>query len=154
MKASDDDADHETPQGDGRPLEPRLSGLDDNDERFSQLPEASTAGHVPALNITENEDSLVVSVDLPGVEAKDVVVEVMGKELVISGERKWESEKTEGEMVHMESRFGAFRRVVSLPTGLETEADDVDATYEDGILKVRLKKVEPTPTRKVTVKNG
>lgn len=121
---------------------------------FSHLPAAFARGRAPSVNITENESSITFAVDVPGIDQKDINVEIMGDELIISGERKWESKKDEGECVRMESQFGAFRRVLPLPSGLRTSSEDIDARYKDGILRIRLKKVEPTPTKKVTVKAG
>lgn len=118
----------------------------------SHLPEVFTQGTVPSVNISENEKVVTVSVDLPGVDAEDVDVEVMGDELVISGERKWENKEEEKELVRMESQFGSFRRVIPLPSGLRTDPKDIDAKYKKGILKIRLTKVAPTPSKKITVK--
>ena len=120
----------------------------------SQLPEAFTRGGVPSLNISENEEALTFTLDLPGVEKEDVNVEVMGDELVISGERKWESKKEEKDFLRMESQFGAFRRVIPLPTGLRTEPDEIEARFKNGTLEVHLKKVEPTPSKKVAVQSS
>ena len=130
--------------------------FDDTDDGWqaSHLPEAFARGGVPSLNISENEEGLMFALDLPGVETEDVNVEVMGDELVISGERKWESKQEEKEFLRMESQFGAFRRVVPLPAGLRTDPEDIDARIKNGILEVRLKKVEPTPSKKVTVQSS
>ena len=120
----------------------------------SHLPEAFTRRGFPSVNVKENTDTVTLTVDLPGVEPKDVDVEVVGDELVISGERKWEAKDEEQEFVRMESQYGSFRRVIPLPAGLRTDADDVDAKFKNGLLTIRLKKVEPTPSRKVSVKSA
>ena len=130
----------------------RFFGDDDNGWFTSHLPEVFTQASLPAVNISEDDKALTIAVDLPGVEAKDVTLEVVGTDLVIAGERKWESKKEEKDILRTESQFGAFRRVVPLPTGLKTEPDDIDARYENGILEICLKKVTPTPHKKISVK--
>ena len=146
-----------TPQ----PLSQLRTEMDDLWNRFfddtngygfpSHLPEAFTTTQMPALNVTEDENAFRVDVDLPGVDPKEVNVEVVGNELVISGERKWESKKEEKDFVRMESQFGAFRRVLPLGSGLRTNPEDIEAKYKNGILKIHLKKMEPTPTKKIEV---
>lgn len=126
---------------------------DDGGTPFTHLPEVFTRG-IPSVNITENESTITFAVDLPGVEQKDVHVEILGDELLISGERRWESKEEEGKCVRMESQFGSFRRVLPLPSGLLTEPRDIDARYKDGILTIRLKKQEPTPSQSIEVKPG
>lgn len=122
------------------------------DERpfTSHLPEAFDVERVPPVNITEDDESLVITLDLPGVDAKDVDVEVTGNVLVVKGERTWETEKKEKRFLRRESQFGSFERTIPLPHGLET--DEVKAHFEKGILEIRLKKLEPTPTKKVPIK--
>ena len=126
---------------------------DDEDGWFTnRLPEVFGQASLPAVNITEGDKTLTVAVDLPGVEAKDVTVEMVGTDLVIAGERKWESKKEDKDVLRTESQFGVFRRVVPLPMGLKTEADEIEAKYENGILEICLKKVTPTPHKKISVK--
>lgn len=125
------------------------------DEPFAftdQLPETFRSNLVPAVNIAEDEKALTVSAELPGLEEKDIDVQVMGNQLVISAERKFEEEKKEKEYHRVEHQYGSFSRTVSLPTGLKTDA--VDAVYKNGILTVSIPKIEPTPTAKIKVKHG
>ena len=117
-----------------------------------KLPETFRTNLVPAVNVAEDEKALTVSVELPGLEEKDIDVEVMGNQLVISGERKFEEEKKEKDFHRVEHQYGSFSRTVTLPTGLKTDA--VDAVYKKGILTVSIPKVEPTPVAKIKVKTG
>ena len=117
-----------------------------------RLPETFRTNLVPAVNVAEDEKALTVSVELPGLEEKDIDVEVMGNQLVISGERKFEEEKKEKDFHRVEHQYGSFSRTVTLPTGLKTDA--VDAVYKKGILTVSIPKVEPTPVAKIKVKTG
>ena len=117
-----------------------------------QLPEEFRSPLVPAVNIAEDDKALTVSVELPGLEEKDISVQVMGNQLAISAERRFDEEKQEQEFHRVEHRYGSFSRTISLPTGLR--ADAVDAVYKKGILTVAIPKLEPTPTRKIQVKRG
>ena len=92
-------------------------------------------GVVPAADVYRDGEDLVARLDLPGVNpAEDVTVEVEGRKLVVRGERKDQrSEESEGRRVS-EVRFGAFRRVVTLPKAVDGEA--VTASYDAGVLTV------------------
>lgn len=98
------------------------------------------------VNLAETEAGYEVTVDLPGVKAEEVNVEVNDGQLTISGERKSE-EKQEGKTYHrVERRYGAFRRVVNLPASVD-EAK-ISAQYTDGVLRIHLPKSEKVkPTR-------
>jgi HSP20 family protein len=98
------------------------------------------------VNLVESADGFEVTVDLPGVKPEDVQVEVHEGQLIVSGERKSEA-KTEGKTFHrVERRYGAFRRVLGLPTAVNDQA--ITADYSDGVLKVHLPKSEKVkPTR-------
>jgi HSP20 family protein len=117
----------------------------------NRLPEVFQRGNAPALNLADTTSEFVVTVELPGVSEKDVTVQVVGKQLVVSGERKWEEEKKDKEYYRVESQYGAFRRAVALPEGLNTDADAVSAKLEKGVLEVRIPKVEPRPAASIKV---
>ena len=117
-----------------------------------QLPEVLQSAPVPAVNIAEDEKTLTVSAELPGLEEKDINVQIMGNQLVISAERKFEEEKKEKEFLRVEHQYGSFSRTITLPTGLRTDA--VEAVYKKGILTVAIPKIEPTPAAKIEVKTG
>jgi len=97
--------------------------------------QGAPAGPVPAADVYREGDDLVARLDLPGVDpAEDVTVEVDGRKLVVRGERKDQrSEESEGRRVS-EVRFGAFRRVVTLPKAVD--GDTVRASYDAGVLTV------------------
>ncbi|MFE5339944.1 Hsp20/alpha crystallin family protein [Isoptericola sp. NPDC056578] len=94
-----------------------------------------TEGPVPAADVYRDGEDLVARLDLPGVNpADDVTVEVEGRKLVVRGERKDQrSEESEGRRIS-EVRFGAFRRVVTLPKAVDGDA--VTASYDAGVLTV------------------
>lgn len=109
----------------------------------------STSGFVPAVEVVREGTDVVVRVELPGIDVtQDVVIEVDRGKLVISGERRdSRSEQAEGVLVR-ELRYGQFRREFALPPGVSS--DQVEASYEGGLLDVRVRAVvqdEPTTVR-------
>ncbi len=117
-----------------------------------RLPAALQTMNYPPMNVTESENHLVVSVELPGMEVKDINIELMGDQLLISGERKWEEEKKGKEYRLVESQYGKFSRTLTLPENLRLERDSIEATFQKGILEIKLLKVEPTPSAKIPIK--
>jgi len=101
---------------------------------------------VPAMDLVETEDQLVLRADLPGMSRDDIGIEIKDNVLTISGERKAEHER-KGEGFHrIERSTGRFSRSLGLPRG--TDADSVNANFENGVLEVRLPKpAERKPTK-------
>lgn len=101
---------------------------------------------IPAMDLAESDDHLVLRADLPGMTEKDVDIEIKDGVLTVSGERKAEHEE-KGEGFHrVERAFGSFSRSLSLPDGVDP--DTVDATFKEGVLEVRVPKpAESKPTR-------
>lgn len=105
---------------------------------------------VPALDICERDDALVVRAELPGMQAEDVEVSVQGNTLTISGEKKEEFEDKGKTTYRSERRYGAFRREVLLSADIN--ADKIEATCRDGVLTVTLPKSAAAKSRKIEVK--
>ena len=109
-------------------------------------------GIAPSVPVEDfmDDDSYVVRAELPGIDPdKDVTVTLENQVLTIRGERR--EEKKEKDL--QELRYGSFTRTVRLPAG--TTADDVEATYADGILEVRVPvKDAETPAQTVAIKRG
>lgn len=120
---------------------------------LENLPEVFRSSGAPPINIAENETTLTVTAELPGLNEDDFELRIVGNQLTISGERKWEKKEKnkDKEFTRIESQFGAFSRTVTLPANLRT--DQADAVYEKGILTIEFPKVEPTPTAKIKVKS-
>ena len=118
----------------------------------SRLPAAFQARGTPPMNVSESENHFLVSVELPGLEVKDISIELMGNQLQISGERKWEEEKKGKEYHRVESQYGSFSRSLTLPENLRLDRDSIEATFQRGILEIRIPKVEPTPAAKIPIK--
>jgi len=104
----------------------------------------------PALNLTEDKDHYYVRAELPGIQAKDLELQVHGKSLSIAGERKIASEGENAKYHRREREAGRFSRVISLPG--EVNADHVDAQMTNGILTIKMAKSEAAKPRQITVK--
>ena len=118
----------------------------------SRLPATFQTRNQPAMNVSESENHFNVSLELPGMDVKDINIEVMGNQLNISGERKWEEEKKGKEYRRVESQYGKFSRSLTLPENLRLDRESVEATFQKGILEIRIPKVEPTPAAKIPIK--
>ena len=102
----------------------------------------TTSGYVPAVDMTADGADVVITLELPGVDVdKDVDIEVHEGRLTISGERRdeWSNADESGRMLVRELRYGSFRRDFALPEGVG--ADDVEASYDKGLLSVRVRNV-------------
>jgi HSP20 family protein len=118
----------------------------------NNLPAAFRTRSAPPVNVAETEKSWMMSFELPGLSEKDIQVQLMGNQLVVSGERKWDEEKKGKEFHRVESQYGAFQRAIKLPENARMDADALAATYKKGILEITVPKVEPTPAAKIPVK--
>lgn len=104
----------------------------------------TTANFVPPVDIYEDEKKVVLKLEVPGIEEKDLDVRVENNTLTVRGERKFESEEKEENFHRIERSYGSFYRAFTLPTTVDTE--HVEAKYIAGVLKLELKKkVEAQP---------
>jgi HSP20 family protein len=106
----------------------------------------------PALDVVETDEHFVLRADLPGLSENDVSIEFDDNVLTISGERKSEHEHTGKGYYRVERSFGSFSRSLTLPEGVD--ADAVKATFENGVLEVRIPKPEQPKPRKVQITLG
>lgn len=107
---------------------------------------------VPAMDLVETEDHLVLKADLPGLSREDVNIEVKDNVLTVSGERNAEhAEKADG-YFRVERAFGSFSRSLSLPQGVDSST--IDAELTDGVLEVRIPKPEDRKPRRVEIGAG
>src|SRR5438067_6518136 len=90
---------------------------------------------VPAMDLVETDDHLVLRADLPGLSKEDVNIEVKDNVLTVSGEREAERRDDADGYYRVERAFGGFSRSLSLPHGVS--ADGIDAEFADGVLEVR-----------------
>jgi HSP20 family protein len=118
----------------------------------SRMPAVFQTRAFPPVNVAESEQHFTVSVELPGLDAKDINIELMGNQLQISGERKFEEEKKGKEYRRVESQYGKFSRSLTLPDNLRLDRESIDATFHKGVLEIKVPKVEPTPAAKIPIK--
>lgn len=104
----------------------------------------------PSANLAETEKAYEVSLDLPGMKAEDVQIELKDGQLWISGQRKSEQEDQGKTWHRVERTYGQFRRVVVL--GHDVDADRVEASYKDGVLLVTVPKVPEVQARRIEIK--
>jgi HSP20 family protein len=107
---------------------------------------------VPPVDLVEAEDHFVLKADLPGLAEEDVTIEVQDGTLSISGERSAEHEQRERGWYRIERPFGSFRRSLTLPDGVD--ADAISASFERGVLEVRVPKPAERKPRRVEISAG
>ena len=107
------------------------------------------SGWSPALDVFDEKDNLVVKVELPGLKKDEINLSLHEGVLTISGERKQEHEKKEGDTFRSERYFGKFQRSVTLPTAVDSTK--VNASYKDGVLSVALPKAEEAKPKQIAV---
>ena len=103
-----------------------------------------------ALDMYETKDDVVVKAALPGVKPEQVEVTITGDTLMIRGETQQENEIKEEDYIRKERRYGSFCRSVVLPSGIK--ADKADATFENGVLTLKIPKAEETKPKSIKVK--
>jgi HSP20 family protein len=112
----------------------------------SLLSGAWAAGAItPRLDVTEDDKAFRVSVELPGMSDKDVVVTVDERTLTIRGEKKEEQEKKDKDVFRRERAYGSFRRTIELPSDVDTAK--IDAKFKDGVLAIDLPKTKQAQER-------
>ena len=105
--------------------------------------------YIPPAEITETAEAILLKLEVPGMDAKDIDVEVAANSVAIGGERKSVSRTNAQSKKRSEFRYGAFRRVISLATRIQNTK--VSAKYKDGILHLNLPKAESEKTKVVKV---
>jgi HSP20 family protein len=113
---------------------------------------ASTRAWAPALDIAERKDAYLVTVELPGVKLDDLEITLEDGLLTIQGERQFTSESSEEQFHRVERSSGAFRRSITLPA--HVEADAVEASMEDGVLRILVPKAEEAKAKRIQVIPG
>ncbi len=105
---------------------------------------------VPTVDVEETDDEVIVTAEMPGLDENDFRVELLDQRLILRGEKKACREEKKRRYYFAESRYGSFYRAIPLPC--EVNGDKVRATYERGVLEVRMPKTDEAKARKVRVK--
>jgi HSP20 family protein len=129
-------------------LQNRVNSLfrDFNENGDSPL---TAASFVPAVDVYEDAAKVVLKLEVPGIEEKDLDVRVENHTLTVKGERKFEKEEKEENFHRIERRYGSFYRAFTLPNTVDTE--NVDAKYNAGVLKLELKKKPEAQPKQIKV---
>jgi len=120
-----------------------------HDEADERGPLSRLFASTPAIDLDETDDDVIVTAELPGLEAKDFSVEVTRERLLIRGEKKHEKRDEQPGYRYHERRYSAFSRAVQLPC--EVDADQTQADYHRGVLRVTLPKTEGAKAKRVKV---
>jgi HSP20 family protein len=107
---------------------------------------------LPAMDLVETDEHFVLRADLPGLSEGDVAIELEDNVLTVAGERKAEHEDKREGFYRVERSFGQFRRSLTLPEGID--ADGITASFDKGVLEVRIPKPEERKPRKVAIQVG
>lgn len=109
----------------------------------------SVWGWNPVVDIYENEENIVITAELPGVDKKDMTVDVKGKVLTLKGERSTDNEVKEDNYYRQERCYGKFERCFTLP--VEIDPEKIKADYKDGVLKIDIPKAEESKPKQVMI---
>ncbi len=104
---------------------------------------------VPPMDLVETDDHFVLRADLPGLDEGDVTIEVNDNVLTVSGERRYEHEAKKDGFYRLERGSGSFSRALTLPDGVDAEA--IAATFDKGVLEVRVPKPAQKRPRKIEI---
>ena len=111
-----------------------------------------TTGFAPAVDIYEDEHTVTLKVEAPGVDEKDLDVRVENNILTVHGERKIENEEKQENYRRVERQYGSFTRTFTLPTSVDSEK--VSANYDKGVLKITLPKKSEAKPKQIKVNVG
>jgi HSP20 family protein len=116
--------------------------------------EGTAAGFVPPADVVVHDDGVAVYMDVPGLSADSLEIEIENDVLTVRGERRppAEVENAENSIRRIERRFGRFERTLRVPRGLNPDA--IDATLANGVLTLRIPKPESAKPHRVEIKAG
>jgi HSP20 family protein len=109
----------------------------------------SSWNRYPTVDIYDNDENIVITAELPGIDKKNIVIDVKDGVLTLKGERSSENEVKEKTYYRRERTFGKFERVFRLPADVDPEK--ISADYKDGILKIDIPKPEEQKPKQITV---
>lgn len=130
-------------------LQRQLNRMFDDVLTPATLADFGNFSKVPAAELTENEENLVLKLEVPGIQPADLNIEATAKSISISGERKSETQAEDSGKTRTEFRYGSFERVIPLPVRIQNT--EVKAEYKNGILHLTLPKAEAEKNKVVKV---
>ena len=103
----------------------------------------------PTVDLYEKDDNFVIKAELPGVDKKDITIDLKDRVLTLSGERSYENEVKEENYYRRERSYGKFQRAFTLPA--DVDSDKIKAEFKDGVLQVEVPKPEEQKPKQVTI---
>jgi HSP20 family protein len=128
-----------------------LSLLEDTLSRFFNEPVTARPWY-PAVDISEDENALVLSADIPGVKMEDIDIKLEQGTLTLSGSREFKKQEDKGGYHRLERSYGSFHRAFTLPDTVDT--DKVEAAFDNGVLTITLPKKEVAKPKTIKVAVG
>jgi HSP20 family protein len=104
----------------------------------------------PSVDTLERDNAIEIRAELPGIKKDDISIDVRNNVLTLSGERSHDEDVNEGDFYRRERFYGRFQRAITLPDNVDT--DNIDAAYEEGVLKITVPKTEESQRKKIEVK--
>jgi len=112
----------------------------------------SNTAFAPPVDVYEDEHSVTLKIEVPGIDEKDIDVRIENNTLTVHGERKFEKEEKEENYRRVERQYGSFTRTFTLPNTVDQES--VQANYDKGVLKVKLAKKAEAKPKQIKVNVG
>ncbi len=112
----------------------------------------TTTTFAPPVDVYEDEHNVILKIEVPGIDEKDIDVRVENNTLTVHGERKFEKEEKEENFRRVERQYGSFTRTFTLPNTVD--ADKVQADYDKGVLKIQLAKKAEAKPKQIKVNVG
>jgi HSP20 family protein len=112
----------------------------------------TSTAFAPPVDVYEDEHSITLKIEVPGIDEKDIDVRVEHNTLTVHGERKLEKEEKEENFRRVESQYGSFTRTFTLPTTVDHE--NIQADYDKGVLKIKLAKKAEAKPKQIKVNVG
>lgn len=131
-------------------LQNRLNSLFQDYNREGEP--VSTAAFVPPVDIYEDNQSIVLKLEVPGMKQEDLNIQLENNNLTVRGERKFENEEKEENFHRIERRYGSFFRSFTIPSTVNPES--VKADYDAGVLRIQLEKRPEAKPKQIKVEIG
>src|SRR5712671_4353222 len=133
-------------------LQDRMNRLFRETQPEGRQESLTTSSFAPPVDVYEDEHNVVLKIEVPGIEEKDIDVRIENNTLTVHGERKFEKEEKEENYRRVERQYGSFTRTFTLPNTVDQE--NVQADYEKGVLKVKLAKKAEAKPKQIKVNVG
>src|SRR5947209_20286198 len=133
-------------------LQDRMNRLFRDSYGDSREEALTTSTFAPPVDVYEDEHNVTLKIEVPGIDEKDIDVQIENNKLTVHGERKFEKEEKEENFRRVERQYGSFTRLFTLPNTVDPE--QVSATYDKGVLKITLAKKAEAKPKQIKVNVG